>query len=175
MQRALLAALHSEQDVLQKRLERFEQVCSHFPHVCVRQLMDSSHWSTRTFDLRQPASRILQEEQEWLQLLKEMEDPVSGACAEPIPAAAELDDAGAEGSGAAQGVAGAEPGGLTVLSDLSGMHGTWLKTTIHSTLYMPRSRHMLAKTIQKLSRLWEHLWKHSNLQELIWLQVLTRQ
>lgn len=41
-QRALLATLHSEQDVLQKRLERFEQVRSHFPHVCVRLLKDSS-------------------------------------------------------------------------------------------------------------------------------------
>ena len=85
-----------------------------------------------------------------------MEDPVSGACAEAIPAAVELDDACADGSGAAQGVAGAEPGGLTVLSDLSGMHGTSLKTTIHSTLYMARSSHMLGETLQKLSRLWEH-------------------
>lgn len=72
----------------------------------------------------------MQEEQEWLQLLKETEDPVSGACAEAIPAAAALDDAGADGSGAAQGVAGTEPGGSTVLSDLSGMHGTWLQATI---------------------------------------------
>ena len=50
-QRALLAILHSEQDVLQKRLEGFEQVRSHFPLVCVRLLMDGSQWSTRLFDL----------------------------------------------------------------------------------------------------------------------------
>jgi hypothetical protein len=79
-----------------------------------------------------------------VQLLKETEDPVRRGCSEGNLPAAALGDAGAHGSGAAQAVAGAEPGSSTVLSDLSGLCGTWLQAIIsqhtHFTSQDPETR-----------------------------------